>query len=189
MFGAILLFAFLPWLDRSPVRSANYRPLFRIFFWLFVATVIGLGYIGSQPPEGWLHRRRAHPDDLLFRLLLYRSAVAPLVREAEETCRPRSPNPCSARPRPAKPEGGADGFPNGRIFAGLPASSAFALVGRLGPRRRYATPRAMPIRCKPKARRRRARRGASTGRSASSIRRNYSVAFRSIIRSARPAIR
>jgi ubiquinol-cytochrome c reductase cytochrome b/c1 subunit len=27
--------------------------LFRIFFWLFVATVIGLGYVGSQPPEGW----------------------------------------------------------------------------------------------------------------------------------------
>ncbi len=52
MFGAILLFAFLPWLDRSPVRSANYRPLFRVFFWLFVASVIGLGYIGSQPPEG-----------------------------------------------------------------------------------------------------------------------------------------
>ena len=32
--------------------SATYRPAFRIFFWLFVATIIGLGYIGSQPPEG-----------------------------------------------------------------------------------------------------------------------------------------
>ena len=52
MFGAILLFAFLPWIDRSPVRSASYRPLFRVFFWLFVATILGLGYIGSQPPEG-----------------------------------------------------------------------------------------------------------------------------------------
>jgi ubiquinol-cytochrome c reductase cytochrome b/c1 subunit len=52
MFGAILLFAFLPWLDRSPVKSASYRPLYRIFFWIFVATAIGLGYIGANPPEG-----------------------------------------------------------------------------------------------------------------------------------------
>jgi ubiquinol-cytochrome c reductase cytochrome b/c1 subunit len=52
MFSAILLFAFLPWLDRSPVKSASYRPLYRIFFWIFVATAIGLGYIGANPPEG-----------------------------------------------------------------------------------------------------------------------------------------
>ncbi len=52
MFSAILLFAFLPWLDRSPVRSASYRPLYRIFFWIFVAVAIGLGYIGANPPEG-----------------------------------------------------------------------------------------------------------------------------------------
>jgi ubiquinol-cytochrome c reductase cytochrome b/c1 subunit len=52
MFGAILLFAFLPWLDRSPVKSATYRPLYRIFFWIFVAVAIGLGYVGANPPEG-----------------------------------------------------------------------------------------------------------------------------------------
>jgi ubiquinol-cytochrome c reductase cytochrome b/c1 subunit len=52
MFSAILLFAFLPWLDRSPVKSASYRPLYRIFFWIFVATAIGLGFIGANPPEG-----------------------------------------------------------------------------------------------------------------------------------------
>ena len=33
MFGSILLLFFLPWLDKSPVRSGNYRPLFRKFFW------------------------------------------------------------------------------------------------------------------------------------------------------------
>ena len=32
MFGAILVWFFLPWLDRSPVRSGNYRPLYRKFF-------------------------------------------------------------------------------------------------------------------------------------------------------------
>ncbi len=50
--GSILILAFMPWLDTSKVRSARYRPLFRQFFWIFVASVVGLGYLGSQPPEG-----------------------------------------------------------------------------------------------------------------------------------------
>jgi quinol-cytochrome oxidoreductase complex cytochrome b subunit len=50
--GSILILAFLPWLDTSKVRSARYRPLFRQFFWIFMATVVGLGYLGSKPPEG-----------------------------------------------------------------------------------------------------------------------------------------
>src|SRR5665213_1890160 len=33
MFGSILLFAVLPWLDTSKVKSAAYRPLYRAFFW------------------------------------------------------------------------------------------------------------------------------------------------------------
>jgi ubiquinol-cytochrome c reductase cytochrome b/c1 subunit len=52
LFSAILIFAFLPWLDRSPVKSASYRPLYRIFFWIFVAVVLGLGYVGANRPEG-----------------------------------------------------------------------------------------------------------------------------------------
>src|SRR3569832_1253609 len=52
LFGSILILAFLPWLDTSRVRSARYRPLFRQFFWLFFAVCIGLGYLGSKPPEG-----------------------------------------------------------------------------------------------------------------------------------------
>jgi len=52
MFGAIAVLFILPWLDRSPVRSATYRPLYRQFFWVLVAVAIGLGYIGSKPPEG-----------------------------------------------------------------------------------------------------------------------------------------
>ncbi len=50
--GSIVILAFLPWLDTSKVRSARYRPLYRQFFWMYIATVIGLGYLGSQPPEG-----------------------------------------------------------------------------------------------------------------------------------------
>jgi ubiquinol-cytochrome c reductase cytochrome b subunit len=53
MFGAIAMLFILPWLDQSPVRSAVFRPVYRCFFWLFVAVCLTLGYIGSQPPEGW----------------------------------------------------------------------------------------------------------------------------------------
>lgn len=52
MFSAVLIIAFLPWLDSSKVRSAAYRPIYKVFFWLFVACVIGLGYCGANPPEG-----------------------------------------------------------------------------------------------------------------------------------------
>ena len=48
LFGAIALLAFLPWLDTSPVKSAKYRPVFRVFFWVFVIVCIGLGWLGSQ---------------------------------------------------------------------------------------------------------------------------------------------
>jgi quinol-cytochrome oxidoreductase complex cytochrome b subunit len=34
------------------VRSARYRPLFKQFFWLWVIAAIGLGWLGSKPPEG-----------------------------------------------------------------------------------------------------------------------------------------
>ena len=47
MFSAILLLFFLPWLDNSPVRSGRYRPVFKRFFWLLMADVLLLGYIGG----------------------------------------------------------------------------------------------------------------------------------------------
>jgi ubiquinol-cytochrome c reductase cytochrome b subunit len=34
------------------VRSAVYRPWYKLFFWLFVANAILLGWLGSQPAEG-----------------------------------------------------------------------------------------------------------------------------------------
>jgi ubiquinol-cytochrome c reductase cytochrome b subunit len=46
--AAIVLLAFLPWLDTSPIRSGKYRPRFRVFFWGFVVCCVGLGYLGSQ---------------------------------------------------------------------------------------------------------------------------------------------
>ena len=50
--ASIIVLAFMPWLDTSPVRSANYRPLYRQFLFIFFAAVIGLGYLGSQEPTG-----------------------------------------------------------------------------------------------------------------------------------------
>jgi ubiquinol-cytochrome c reductase cytochrome b subunit len=47
MFASILLLFFLPWLDKSPVRSGHYRPTFKRFYWLLIVDVIVLGYIGG----------------------------------------------------------------------------------------------------------------------------------------------
>ena len=52
MFGSIAILVFLPWLDTSKVRSGAYRPAFRVFFWMFIANAIILGWLGAKPPEG-----------------------------------------------------------------------------------------------------------------------------------------
>jgi ubiquinol-cytochrome c reductase cytochrome b subunit len=52
MFGAIAVLFVLPWLDRSPVRSGRFRPLFKVFFWLLLADCVLLGYLGGKPAEG-----------------------------------------------------------------------------------------------------------------------------------------
>ena len=51
MFASIALLFILPWLDNSPVRSANYRPLYKKFFWLLVIDVLILGLCGVKPAE------------------------------------------------------------------------------------------------------------------------------------------
>ena len=50
MFASIAILFVLPWLDTSPVRSAKFRPYYKMFFWVFVADCILLGYIGMNPP-------------------------------------------------------------------------------------------------------------------------------------------
>jgi ubiquinol-cytochrome c reductase cytochrome b subunit len=52
MFGSIAVLAFLPWLDTSKVRSGSFRPLFKIFFWIFGLVCVLLGWLGSRPAEG-----------------------------------------------------------------------------------------------------------------------------------------
>lgn len=52
MFGAILVWFFLPWLDNSPVRSGKYRPMFKKFFWFgLIPTMLVLFYCGGAAAE------------------------------------------------------------------------------------------------------------------------------------------
>ena len=50
--GSIVILFFLPWLDTSKVRSGNFRPMFKWFYWLFVVNFIALTYLGAAPAEG-----------------------------------------------------------------------------------------------------------------------------------------
>jgi ubiquinol-cytochrome c reductase cytochrome b subunit len=50
MFGAVLTLFFLPWLDTHPVRSAKFRPAYRVYLFLLVLAIVVLGYVGAQLP-------------------------------------------------------------------------------------------------------------------------------------------
>jgi ubiquinol-cytochrome c reductase cytochrome b subunit len=52
MLSAILILAALPWLDTSKIRSAVFRPLYKQFYWILVADVLILGYVGAMPAAG-----------------------------------------------------------------------------------------------------------------------------------------
>ena len=52
MGGAVVILAFLPWLDYSPVKSIRYRPDWhKIVYGIFVVNFCILGYLGVQPPS------------------------------------------------------------------------------------------------------------------------------------------
>ncbi|OGI38593.1 MAG: cytochrome B [Candidatus Muproteobacteria bacterium RBG_16_62_13] len=52
MFLSIALFAFLPWLDKSPVKSIRYRGwMYKTALAIFVVSFIILGYLGTKNPE------------------------------------------------------------------------------------------------------------------------------------------
>jgi ubiquinol-cytochrome c reductase cytochrome b subunit len=50
---SIVLFFFLPWLDRSPVKSIRYRGwMYKTALMVFAVSFVVLGYLGTQRPEG-----------------------------------------------------------------------------------------------------------------------------------------
>ena len=87
LFSAVLLPAALPWLDTSKVKSGRYRPLFRKAFIAFVIVCIGLGYLGSQPPEGaFLIAARL----LTLAYFAYFLLVLPVLGRIEKSTEPAS---------------------------------------------------------------------------------------------------
>lgn len=49
---AIVVLFFLPWLDRSPVKSIRYKNiLYKIILFVFIITFLGLGFLGMNPPS------------------------------------------------------------------------------------------------------------------------------------------
>ncbi len=81
MFGSILILFLLPWLDNSKVHSANFRPVYRVFFWVLVADCILLGFAGAKPPEGiWLMLARVGTAYYFFHFLLLLPIIARLEK-------------------------------------------------------------------------------------------------------------
>lgn len=60
MFGAVLLIFFVPWLDRSPVKSIRYKGIYsKVAIALFTVAFVMLCYLGLQPATPlytWLSR-------------------------------------------------------------------------------------------------------------------------------------
>jgi ubiquinol-cytochrome c reductase cytochrome b subunit len=51
---SVVVFAFLPWLDKSPVKSIRYRgSLYKRWLVAFVVSFFVLGYLGTEPSNVW----------------------------------------------------------------------------------------------------------------------------------------
>ena len=51
---SVIAFAFLPWLDRSPVKSIRYKGcLYKTWLAVFVVSFFVLGYLGTVPADIW----------------------------------------------------------------------------------------------------------------------------------------
>ncbi|MBI5780567.1 MAG: cytochrome bc complex cytochrome b subunit [Rhodocyclales bacterium] len=51
MGAAVIIIAFLPWLDRAPVKSIRYKgPIYKTALTIFVISFLILGYLGVLPP-------------------------------------------------------------------------------------------------------------------------------------------
>ena len=82
MFAAILLLFLLPWLDTSPVRSNNYRPVSRILFWVFVVVSLVLGVCGGKPAEEpWVRLSQVLTAYYFAHFLI----ILPIVSKLEKT--------------------------------------------------------------------------------------------------------
>ena len=84
MTAAIVIFFFLPWIDRSPVRSIRYRSTaFKVILAAFAVSFVVLGYYGTQPvtPVGTFMTR-------LFSLIYFGFFVALFFISRNEKTKP-----------------------------------------------------------------------------------------------------
>ena len=51
MFASIFVLFLLPWLDTSKVRSARFRPMYKVMFWFLVVNCFLLGWVGANSPD------------------------------------------------------------------------------------------------------------------------------------------
>ena len=105
MFGAIAVLFLLPWLDTSPVRSARFRPVYRILVLVLVLSLVVLGMVGAHHPEGiWPYLGQFATAYYFFHFLV----ALPLLGKYERTL----PLPESiSRPVLTGPRGGRGGGP------------------------------------------------------------------------------
>jgi len=52
LMASLVVLLFIPWLDRSNVRSSRYRPLYKFCYWLLIFDIVLLGWLGSRPLGG-----------------------------------------------------------------------------------------------------------------------------------------
>jgi len=111
MLSAILILAALPWLDTSKIRSAVFRPLYKQFYWILVADVLILGYVGAMPAEGLylLIARVATAYYFLHFLVIlpvlgFKEKTLPVPLSITEPVLGGSPNLAAARNRESKIE-------------------------------------------------------------------------------------
>jgi ubiquinol-cytochrome c reductase cytochrome b subunit len=82
MFGAMAVLFALPWLDTSKVRSARFRPTYRILFWVWIASIALLGVVGAHRPAGvWVVIGRIATLYYFLHLLV----IMPLLGKREKT--------------------------------------------------------------------------------------------------------
>ncbi|MBI29186.1 MAG: cytochrome b [Alphaproteobacteria bacterium MarineAlpha5_Bin11] len=82
MFGSILVLFFLPWLDKSKIKSCSYRPVYKWMTILFFADFFILGYVGLKPAVG-TYLLMARVGVIYY--FLYFLVLAPLVPKFEKT--------------------------------------------------------------------------------------------------------
>jgi ubiquinol-cytochrome c reductase cytochrome b subunit len=84
MLLAVMAFLFVPWLDRSPVKSIRYKGwMSRLALALFALAFVALGYLGLQPAEG-LYVLLAR----IFAVIYFGFFILMPVYTKLETCKP-----------------------------------------------------------------------------------------------------